>query len=73
MRNGERSDARPSMAYWLRDGKWQWKECSLGPLARKRRKKRMNGGDAKRACDKLYGPKWLWVERDQMASLIDGL
>ena len=29
-------------------------------------------GDAKRICAKLYGPKWLLAERDQMASLIDG-
>ena len=26
----------------------------------------------KRVCAKLYGPRWLLVERDQMASLIDG-
>ena len=30
-------------------------------------------GTPKVVCVKLYGPKWLLVERDQMASLIDGL
>jgi hypothetical protein len=32
----------------------------------------MNGGDAKSAYGKLYGPKWLSAERDQMPSSING-
>jgi hypothetical protein len=32
----------------------------------------MNGGDGKRASAKLYGPKWLSAESDQMPSSING-
>jgi hypothetical protein len=42
-----------------------WKECSLGPLARKQYARLMNGGGANRDCDKLYGRKWLLAKRDQ--------
>ena len=33
---------------------------------------RIGEGDAKRAYGKLYGPKWLSAERDQMPSSING-
>jgi hypothetical protein len=41
-------------------------------LAQRRRARPMNGGDAKRVCAKLYGPRWLLAERDPTPSSIDG-
>ena len=50
-----------------------WKECSLEPLGLKQHARRMNGGDAKRVCAKLYEPRWLLAERDQIQRMpIDG-
>ena len=48
------------------------KECSLERRVLRQRAWRMNGGEAKRDCAKLYELKWLLAERGQMLSSING-
>ena len=44
----------------------------IGATHLRQRAWRMNGGEAKRDCAKLYELKWLLAERGQMLSSING-